>query len=165
MLSTTEEAFSDLQTAEIRKLKFPVERQLSQSSSVWCLEIVYASFCSNWTLNLKRRTWQSDQNRQAICHGLDRLVLTELWGRWVCENVFLHLCGSSAGEVMCWGLQIHAHLQTINFKYCEMHLSDILMVQEPVATALCKHKAVNCFITNNWEKLHISDIVMFSAVI
>lgn len=102
---------SEFQTScdrnKIRKLKFPGERLISQTS--WgCLESVYASFCSSWTLNLRFRSWRPDQNRQAICHGLGRLVLTERRGRWVCVGVCLHSCllSSLVGEVMCWVLRI-----------------------------------------------------------
>ena len=86
---------------KIRKLKFPAGRQIFQSS--WgCLESVYASFCSSWTLNLRFSFWRPDQNRQAICHGLGRLALTERRG-WVCVCV-------CADEVMCWVLTMHTDL-------------------------------------------------------
>lgn len=93
---------------KISKFKFPGGRQISQT--FWgCLESVYASFCSSWTLNLRFRSWRPDQKRQAICHGLRRLALSERRGEMSlcgCVSAFAFTT-SLAGEVMCWVLYLH----------------------------------------------------------
>lgn len=101
--------------AEIRKLRFTGGGHISRTS--WgCLERVYASFSSSWTLNLRFRSWWPDWNRQAICHGMGRLALTGRKQRWVCGNECQCSC-LQAGKVMCSVRSMYFILQRK-----EMHL-------------------------------------------
>lgn len=94
MCSVTEKGISEF--------KFPGRKQTFQSSS-GCLESVYASFRTSWTLNLRFRSWSTDQNREAICHGLGGLHWLKEGGDefvWVHVWAFVYIVLSWWGNVL-----------------------------------------------------------------